>query len=68
MNSLEEKMKLIEGYCEVVLASEREKLPEIERLKQQMESFEEDRGTSEQFTALLWQLDFIGLNVSIQRL
>ena len=54
MNSLEEKMKVVEGYCEVVTASEREKLPEIERLKQQMESFEEDRGTSaEQFTALL---------------
>ena len=50
MNSLEEKMKVVEGYCEVVLASERENLPEIERLKQQMESFEEDRGTLEQFT------------------
>lgn len=53
MNSLGEKMKVVEGYCEVVLASEREKLPEIERLKQQMESFDQDRGTSEQFAALL---------------
>lgn len=47
MNSLEEKMKVVEGYCEVVLASEQEKLPEIERLKQQMDSFEEDRGREE---------------------
>lgn len=44
MNSLEEKMKVVEGYCEVVVAAQREKLPEIERLKRQMDSFEEDRG------------------------
>jgi uncharacterized protein (DUF2342 family) len=45
MSSLEEKLKVIEGYCEVVSASEQEKCPEIERLKKQMDSFEEDRGT-----------------------
>ena len=45
MNSLEEKLKVIEGYCELVSASEQEKCPEIERLKKQMDTFEEDRGT-----------------------
>ncbi len=46
MDSLKQKMQIAEGYCEVVLASEQEKLPEIERLKEQMDSFEEDRGRS----------------------
>ena len=52
MNSLEEKLKVIEGYCELVSASEQEKCPEIERLKKQMDTFEEDRGTPRSSTSL----------------
>lgn len=52
MNSLEEKLKVIEGYCELVSASEQEKCPEIERLKKQMDTFEEDRGTPRSGTSL----------------
>ena len=41
---MEQQMEVVEGYRKILVTSEQDSFSEIDQMKQQIDSFEEDRG------------------------